>query len=176
MSADAIARVAAQIAAFRQRIDAWEQADGVPVRVVCSATSAARDAQNADDFVAALAPYGVKPRVIPGSREAALTFLGAASDFPGETLLVADIGGGSTELVIGQAGQDPWMAHSFDIGCRRVTERFFHADPPSEDEKAKADAWMRGQFAGFFNQATDSGYHPDRFVAVAGGRLPQWFR
>lgn len=164
----AIARVAAQIASFRQRIGEWEQECGIPIRVVCSATSAARDAENSADFVAALAPFDIVPRVIPGSREAALTFLGAASDFPGETLLVADIGGGSTELVIGRAGEEPAMMHSFDIGCRRVTERFFCADPPSAREKGQADDWMRAQFAPFFAEADKRGMAIDRFVAVAG--------
>lgn len=165
---EAIGRVADQIATYRERIDAWQRPGEEPIRIVASATSAARDAENADEFVAALAPYGVQPKVIPGSREAELTFLGAASDFPGETLLVADIGGGSTELVIGRAGQRPLLAHSFNIGCRRVTERFFHADPPSPEERAKADTWMRGQFATFFDKAHEQGVSIDRFVAVAG--------
>lgn len=164
----AIERVAAQIARYRERIDAWQEPGKPPIRIVASATSAARDARNADEFVARLAEYDVRPKVIPGSREAALTFLGAASDFPNETLLVADIGGGSTELVIGSAGREPLMAHSFDIGCRRVTERFFHADPPSADEKARADAWMRSQFDPFFRTVREKGIALQRFVAVAG--------
>lgn len=165
---EAIRRVADQIARYRERIDAWQEPGTPPIRVVATATSAARDARNADEFVAKLAEYGVRPKVIPGSREAALTFLGAASDFPGETLLVADIGGGSTELVIGTAGHEPLLAHSFDIGCRRVTERFFHTDPPSAEEKARADAWMRAQFGTFFRKAADAGISLQRFVAVAG--------
>ena len=165
---EAIERVAAQIARYRERIDAWQEPGKPPIRIVASATSAARDAGNADAFVARLAEYGVRPKVIPGSREAALTFLGAASDFPGEMLLVADIGGGSTELVIGRAGEEPLMAHSFDIGCRRATERFFHSDPPSADEKARADAWMRAQFDPFFRKAGEKGIALQRFVAVAG--------
>ncbi|MGI6535503.1 MAG: Ppx/GppA family phosphatase [Eggerthellaceae bacterium] len=165
---DAIQRVADQVARYRERIDAWQEPGKPPIRVVATATSAARDARNADEFVAKLASYGVRPKVIPGSREAALTFLGAASDFPGETLLVADIGGGSTELVIGTAGHEPLLAHSFDIGCRRVTERFFRADPPSQDEKEQADAWMRAEFAPFFRKAADAGIVLQRFVAVAG--------
>lgn len=165
---EAIMRVADQMKVFRARITAWEQPGKPPIRVVATATSAARDARNAAQFVAALAPYGVVPQVIPGAREAALTFLGAASDFPGETLLVADIGGGSTELVMGRAGEDPLLAHSFNIGCRRMTERFFVADPPTADEKAAADGWMRAQFAPFFERAAAQGLAIDRFVAVAG--------
>lgn len=165
---EAIQRVADQVARYRTRIDAWQEPGKPPIRVVATATSAARDARNSAEFVAKLAEYGVRPKVIPGSREAALTFLGAASDFPGETLLVADIGGGSTELVIGTAGHEPLLAHSFNIGCRRVTERFFRTDPPSAEEKAQADAWMRAQFGAFFRKAADAGIAVQRFVAVAG--------
>ena len=60
--------------------------------------------------------------------------MGASSDFPGENLLVVDIGGGSTEVVAGRFGEDPVASHSFNIGCRRVTERFFRDDPPTPDQ------------------------------------------
>lgn len=164
----AIQRVADQVGRYRARIDAWQESAANPIRIIATATSAARDASNADEFIAALEPYGVRLTVIPGAREAELTFLGAASDFPGETLLVADIGGGSTELVVGQAGTRPLVAHSFDIGCRRVTERFFHADPPTKQERAQADAWMREQFAQFFAAVRARDITIERFVAVAG--------
>ena len=76
-----------------------------PVRgLIAMATSAARDASNAQEFTALLAERGVTLTVIPGEREAALTFAGASSDFPQENLLVVDIGGGSTEIVAGRAG------------------------------------------------------------------------
>lgn len=104
------------------------------VRMV--ATSATRDAANRDDFVAMVrAELGADPEVITGEEEAALSFAGAASVLPDAAgpLLVADIGGGSTELVRGVPGSgEPLRAHSMDVGCVRMTERHLHDDPPSD--------------------------------------------
>ena len=104
------------------------------VRMV--ATSATRDASNRDDFVAMVrAELGVEPEVITGDEEAALSFAGAASVLPaldGE-LLVADIGGGSTELVRGRPG-GALQAYSMDVGCVRMTERHLRDDPPTAQQ------------------------------------------
>lgn len=132
------------------------------------ATSAARDASNADDFQRRLAEQGVTLAVIPGEREAALTFRGASSDFPGENLLVADIGGGSTELVAGRFGEEPVASHSFNVGCRRMTERFFRSDPPAPDELEAARQWVRAEMAPFFDRLRERGFSLERLVAVAG--------
>lgn len=136
--------------------------------LIAMATSAARDATNADEFVGKLAKRGVRLTVIPGEREAALTFSGASSDFPGENLLVVDIGGGSTELVAGRAGEPVVAAHSFNIGCRRVTERFLHDDPPTASQLASARAWVREEMAPYFVDLAAAGFAIDRVVAVAG--------
>ena len=72
----------------------------------CTLTSAARDAQNARELGAALASLGLEPMVIPGAVEGSLTFLGVAQDFMGHRILVADNGGGSTELAMGCLGTD----------------------------------------------------------------------
>jgi exopolyphosphatase/guanosine-5'-triphosphate,3'-diphosphate pyrophosphatase len=101
-------------------------------RVRMVATSATRDASNRADFVAMVrAELGVDPEVITGAQEAALSFVGAASGLPRVRgpLLVADVGGGSTELVRG--GDEPLRAHSMNVGCVRMTERHLHDDPPS---------------------------------------------
>lgn len=107
-------------------------------RVRMVATSASRDARNAAEFVAGVrARLGVDPEVISGSQEAALSFLGAVRGLPGLTspLLVADIGGGSTELVRGDAATAGIEASfSMNIGCVRMTERHLHSDPPSKAE------------------------------------------
>lgn len=140
-----------------------------PVRgLIAMATSAARDASNAQEFTALLAERGVTLTVIPGEREAALTFAGASSDFPQENLLVVDIGGGSTEIVAGRAGALPVASHSFNVGCRRVTERFFHNDPPTGDEVAAARRWIREEMAAYFEKLADRGFAIERLVAVAG--------
>ena len=137
-------------------------------RLIAMATSASRDAANGPEFAARLAERGVTLAVIPGSREAQLTFLGASSDFPGENLLVVDIGGGSTEVVAGRFGEDPVASHSFNIGCRRVTERFFRDDPPTPDQMDAARQWIRETMAPYFEGLADIGFAIDRVVAVAG--------
>ena len=100
-------------------------------RVRMIATSATRDAANRGDFVAMVrTTLGVDPEVVSGAEEAALSYagaIGAVSDLRQPVLLV-DLGGGSTELVI---GPDPLRAHSMDIGSVRMTERHLHDDPPT---------------------------------------------
>lgn len=153
--------------------------------VSCTLTSAARDVSNADDLLDRLRELELVPQVIPGEVEALLTFYGVAHDFGDERIAVADSGGGSTELVVGRAprpsdasaeggsrcanGREPRLeldrATSLDIGCRRVTERFFSAMPPSSEELESAAAWMRPLFEGYWMGLED---RPDRLVAVGG--------
>lgn len=142
---------------------------GAPiVKTVAVATSASRDAENSDEFVQRLAKLGVVLSVILGSKEAGLSFSGASCDFPGQDLMVVDIGGGSTEMVVGRAGQAPAWAHSFDIGCRRVTEKFIRTDPPASDELDRAREWVSQQLARRLGEAGKAGITPERLVAVAG--------
>jgi len=104
-------------------------------RVRMVATSATRDAANRADFVEMVhAALDVEPEVITGAEEAELSFVGAASVLPElrGPLLVADIGGGSTELVRG--GDGPLQAFSMDVGCVRMTERHLHDDPPTPEQ------------------------------------------
>ena len=142
---------------------------GAPiVKTVAVATSASRDAENSDEFVQRLAKLGVVLSVIPGSKEAGLSFSGASCDFPGQDLMVVDIGGGSTEMVVGRAGQALAWALSFDIGCRRVTEKFIRTDPPASDELDRAREWVSQQLARRLGEAGKAGITPERLVAVAG--------
>lgn len=106
------------------------------VRMV--ATSASRDAGNADVFVAGVVErLGVAPEVISGEEEANLSFTGARSviDVPGEVAVV-DIGGGSTEFVVGE--DRVRAATSVNIGCVRMTERHLRSDPPGDQQIAAA--------------------------------------
>ena len=108
------------------------------VRMV--ATSASRDAENADEFRAAVVDIlGAEPEVITGDEEARLSFAGAVHGLrQGEPpYLVADIGGGSTELVLGT--DTVVAARSIDIGCVRLTERHLHDDPPTAEQIAGAE-------------------------------------
>jgi exopolyphosphatase/guanosine-5'-triphosphate,3'-diphosphate pyrophosphatase len=104
-----------------------------------AATSATRDAANRDVFVDGVrARLGIEPEVITGTEEAALSFTGATRDLTGTDLttpyLVVDIGGGSTEFVLGI--DQPIASKSVDIGCVRLSERHVRHDPPSTAEVA----------------------------------------
>ena len=136
--------------------------------VCCTLTSAARDVSNGNELLDRLRDLGFAPQVIPGEVEARLTFYGVAHDFAGERIAVADSGGGSTELVVGRAsdgGLELDCAGSLNIGCRRVTERFFSSAPPSANELDEAAAWARAQFEPYWAGLAN---RPERLVAVGG--------
>jgi exopolyphosphatase/guanosine-5'-triphosphate,3'-diphosphate pyrophosphatase len=105
-------------------------------RVRMVATSAARDAANFGEFSDMVHEIlGTEPELISGLEEASLSFIGAVAGLPGvrDPLLVADIGGGSTELVLGSpASGQVIAAHSMNVGCVRMTERHLHDDPPTQ--------------------------------------------
>jgi exopolyphosphatase/guanosine-5'-triphosphate,3'-diphosphate pyrophosphatase len=107
------------------------------------ATSASRDARNRDVFVDGIRDLlGVEPEVISGDEEAALSFAGASSVLPSrgkDPVLVVDLGGGSTEFVLGDS-DGVIAAKSVDIGCVRLTERHLRNDPPTPDQIAAAEA------------------------------------
>ena len=168
LSEAAIKRVLACVDRYLEVLARYDTPEHPVRRLIAMATSASRDAANGPEFAARLAERGVTLAVIPGSREAQLTFLGASSDFPGENLLVVDIGGGSTEVVAGRFGEDPIASHSFNIGCRRVTERFFRDDPPTPDQMDAARQWIRETMAPYFEGLATAGFAIDRVVAVAG--------
>lgn len=134
LASDAIERTRAALVDFREtcRELAVEQ-----TRMV--ATSASRDADNSAAFRAmVLDVLGVEPEVITGDEEAALSFAGAtrALDESDGPFLVIDIGGGSTELVLGTT--DVTAACSVDIGCVRLTERHLVDDPPTPEQVTAA--------------------------------------
>lgn len=168
LSEAAIERVLVCVDRYLEVLARYDTPEHPVRRLIAMATSASRDAANGPEFAARLAERGVTLAVIPGSREAQLTFLGASSDFPGENLLVVDIGGGSTEVVVGRFGEDPIASHSFNIGCRRVTERFFRDDPPTPDQMDAARQWIRETMAPYFEGLATAGFAIDRVVAVAG--------
>ncbi|GAA4150731.1 Ppx/GppA phosphatase family protein [Phytohabitans flavus] len=107
-------------------------------RVRMCATSATRDAANAGDFRAMVVDtLGVEPEVVTGDEEARLSFTGAVRGLTAEPpYLVVDVGGGSTEFVVGTSTVEG--AISVDIGCVRMTERYLHSDPPTPAEIAAA--------------------------------------
>lgn len=113
-------------------------------RVRMVATSATRDAANRDDFFGMVrATLGVEAEVISGDEEAQLSFTGAVGDLDPDDgpFVVVDVGGGSTELVVGTleaGGAAVRAARSVDVGSVRITERCLHGDPPTPDEVGEA--------------------------------------
>jgi exopolyphosphatase/guanosine-5'-triphosphate,3'-diphosphate pyrophosphatase len=134
LSAAAIERVHAAVAGFRAAADA---AGGVE-RSIAIATSAVRDAANGSALTDRLRDeLGFEVRTIDGDEEARLTFLGATAaraDAKGALTLVVDVGGGSTELVVGRPGFAPDFHVSTQLGSVRQTERHLHCDPPRHAE------------------------------------------
>lgn len=148
LAVEAIERTVAVLTEYRQVIDRL----GVPAgRVRMTATSASRDASNREDFFAAATQaVGVRPELLSGDEEAELSFMGATSDLDPShgPFLVFDLGGGSTEFVVGTAGPQGEIqgSISLDVGCVRLTERFFSQDPPAPEDLTAAisytDAWL----------------------------------
>jgi len=105
------------------------------------ATSAARDASNADLFTEGIrSRLGVLPEVVTGAEEAQLSYDGATRSLPvvPAPIAVLDIGGGSTELILGDSHRHVRAARSLDVGSVRVTERLMPSDPPTDEEVAAA--------------------------------------
>ncbi|WP_030237012.1 Ppx/GppA phosphatase family protein [Streptomyces sp. NRRL S-350] len=143
---DALARTFAACREYQEVISGF----GVgPERVRFVATSASRDAENSDEYAKGVRDIlGVEPEVVSGEEEARLSFLGATKELTGELFpapyLVFDLGGGSTEFVLGT--DDVQAARSVDIGCVRLTERHFGgAELPSEEQIAQARAHVRAE-------------------------------
>jgi exopolyphosphatase / guanosine-5'-triphosphate,3'-diphosphate pyrophosphatase len=138
LAAEALARTIGVLREYAAVIDA---AAVEAVRMV--ATSATRDADNSAEFVGQVEEVlGIAPEVLTGTEEAMLAFTGATAELRGHPdgapFLVADIGGGSTEFILGPGGQH--RAISVNIGCVRLTERHLHGDPPAGHEIVAATA------------------------------------
>jgi exopolyphosphatase/guanosine-5'-triphosphate,3'-diphosphate pyrophosphatase len=142
LSDEAIGRVLDALSDYRAEIDELGAE-----RVVALATSAVRDASNGQEFRELLRErFGFDVRILSGDEEATLTFLGATSGRApdGEPTLVIDIGGGSTEFVVGAPGQEPSFHVSTQAGAVRQTERHITADPPPADDIRALAAEVRG--------------------------------
>lgn len=137
ISAEALRRTSVALANYAVQI-----ADAHVDTVRMVATSASRDAKNGAEFIALTTEIlGVAPEIISGDEEARLSFAGAIRGLPSEPRMVVDIGGGSTEFVLGIG--DVEAAISTDVGSVRLTERHFAADPPTAAQIAAARADIR---------------------------------
>ncbi|WP_426574988.1 exopolyphosphatase [Aquihabitans sp. McL0605] len=148
LAPEAIERTVAVLGEYRTVMDDLGVAAG---QVRMTATSASRDAANRDVFFdAAEAAVGVRPELLSGDDEAEVSFRGATADLDPARgpFLVFDLGGGSTEFVYGTTGPDGSIGAgiSIDIGCVRLTERFFATDPPAPEDLSAAisytDTWL----------------------------------
>lgn len=148
LSAEALERTFAACDQMAQTIDELK-----PEAVKFVATSASRDAENSDVFVAGVKErLGVTPEVVSGEVEAEFSFSGAISSL-GPVIesegawpaLVIDLGGGSTECVLGTLEGGVQRAFSADVGCVRITERCLGGDPPSLEQVAQARDYINEQ-------------------------------
>lgn len=166
LSGDAMERTAVVLREYRELmrkegVEAWDIA----------ATSAARDAANAEDFLRRVEEVmGSRPRMLSGNEEARLSFTGATYDLgtllpPGDAVLVVDIGGGSTEMVVGRGG-DILEEFSLDVGCVRMSERFLKHDPPLQRELDDMEEFVRSLIS--HQAGRISRWSPRLMVGLAG--------
>ena len=156
----AVARVRNVLAEYRRAIEGHGAE-----RTLAFATSAVRDAENGEAFLGEIEwSYGFATRLFSGRDEALTTFRGvsAGRDLPEDTLVV-DVGGGSTELILG--GRDGVNSHeSLDLGCVRLTERFLASDPPTEEELGASSEFVRATLA----EHLPGAMRPAQAIGVAG--------
>ncbi len=166
----AVDRTVGVVEGYLARIRSYAGRAGAALPVATTTTSAARDAKNADALMEPLRQMGLEPQVIAGTVEASLALLGVTADFPGERLLVADVGGGSTELTAGERRLDGTLAvgscRSYDVGCRRLAERFSMGDRAADAEQiAEARRWVAEVIGPHLTRQNDL---PDRLACVGG--------
>ena len=169
----ALQRLSATLHDFRTQLSAYEQQEHERARVRACATSAARDASNKDDLCRVFREAGFELDIISGDEEARLSFAGACAGWQAlpasrdaavaqQALLVVDIGGGSTELIAGISGSAPCYVHSFDIGCRRATEKVLGSERISLASLERLNAWIDELMSPYFEQLyRDERFYPD---------------
>lgn len=163
LSAAAIERVVRVLERYREIIDSH-----AAERRTAVLTSAVRDAANGSDFTALVGErFGLEARTIGGDEEAALTFAGATGERPrdGERLMVVDIGGGSTELIVGRGAEVDFHV-STQAGVVRQTERHLHDDPPAPEQLQALAHEVREIFAAAVPTQVRAGVSAG--IAVAG--------
>ncbi|MDQ4130424.1 MAG: Ppx/GppA family phosphatase [Actinomycetota bacterium] len=165
---DALSRTLEVVARYRKQ---WQELGAENVRI--AATSAVRDAVDRNRFLSgAREVVGCEPEILSGEEEARSAFRGAtaALDVPRPTA-VLDVGGGSTEIIVGNGAGDYVASVSLQLGCVRLSERLLPSDPPSERECAAARAEITSQLDRGAATLADQGADPadcDALVGVAG--------
>lgn len=159
---DALARARECLIEFKKEID-QQKVD----RILAMATSAARDAKNGFELFNMGKELNIPIEIIPGEDEARITYLGATAGLLNTdlTTLVIDVGGGSTELILGER-QDIKLGISLDIGGVRLTDRFISAQPVIEDERRQLKSYIESQIFDVVEKLKSKNIQ--QVVAVAG--------
>lgn len=138
-----------------------------PERILAMATSAARDVTNADELFKIGLKYNIPIEIIPGEKEADITYKGSTSGLNNElrNIVVLDIGGGSTELILGK-GNQVITSESVNIGCVRLSEIFLKQQPASETQLIKMEEYIEKELSHIIQKIKLN--HIDEILAVAG--------
>lgn len=138
-----------------------------PQKILAMATSAARDVENSEELFKLAQSFSIPLEIIPGEKEAAITYSGATAGFglDNKNRIVIDVGGGSTEFILGN-NSEVVFAKSLDIGCVRLTERFFSKSPPKESEVKSLSLYIEQQLQDLKNKIDLKNIH--EVIAVAG--------
>lgn len=158
---DALARADATLAEFSKVIQKYK-----PERILAMATSAARDVTNADELFVIAKKHNIPLQIIPGDKEASITYLGAISSEKdsSKTRLIVDVGGGSTEFILGK-GEEIIAGQSLNLGCVRLTEKFQLLTPCGVQKIEEVRTFVSTQLETLFKM---SSIHIDEILAVAG--------
>lgn len=123
---------------FKESLDKYK-----PNKILAVATSAARDVKNSEELSKICGDLGIPLEIVSGAKEAEMTFKGAISSSRDQKIrAVIDIGGGSTEIIVGDLSAI-FQKNSIDIGAVRITEMFFDRQPPGAEDIAKAQSYIR---------------------------------
>ncbi len=154
---DALARAKACLKKFKEVIDLYK-----PDSILAVATSAARDAENSAELFQICKDLEIPLEIIPGDKEAEITYRGATStQMSQDQRLIVDIGGGSTEFIFGEARKILY-AESFNIGCVRLTEKFILNQPTQNKDLEDCQKFIAQAISGLPT------YFPKQILAVAG--------
>jgi len=138
-----------------------------PERILAMATSAARDVTNAEELFKIGLKYNIPIEIIPGEKEAEITYRGSTSGLNNElkNIVVLDIGGGSTELILGK-GNKVITSESVNIGCVRLSEMFLNQQPATEAQLTKMEEYIEKELSEIINKIKQN--QVDEILAVAG--------
>lgn len=147
---------------FRKTIDLHK-----PEKILAMATSAARDVSNAEELFYIGKKLMIPIEIIPGNKEAEITFFGSISgeSIGSQETAVIDIGGGSTEIILGSE-KEIHFSKSVNIGAVRLTEMFFPSQPPNKESVKQAQSYIQEQMKNFI--APVEKFNPKTAIAVAG--------